>query len=234
MNPTTPLHQCGDTPASKIPGAVQLGFLQVRPHVGANDPLRSFVVVYSRHGMSRTPSLAIAGVVTATFLTGCSPSSQASNAGCPASPMVNFAHTAPDYGFGAGPAYLSGQTSWYSGGQAAILMVDSTYSGPMLVRASRFGGGGASQIALVGETLPPSAFAAEAAKERQHSVTLVSAVDATGGGLQLQAAPSSSFWRAWLGRLSTDGPGCFALQVRGTGFTEVIVFAVQAGAAPPG
>jgi hypothetical protein len=191
-------------------------------------------VVYSRHGMSRIPRPSIAGMVTATFVAGCSPSSLASNASCPASPMVNFAHTAPDYGFGAGPAYLSGQTSWYSGGQAAILMVDSTYSGPLLVRASQFGGDGTSQITLVEETLSPSAFAAEAAKERQHSVTLVSAVHTTDGGLQLQAAPSSPLWRAWLGRLSTDGPGCFALQVGGTGFTEVIVFAIQAGAAPPG
>jgi hypothetical protein len=146
--------------------------------------------------------------------------------------MVNFANTAPDYGFGAGPVYLSGQSGWYSGGQAAILMVDSTYSGPLLLRASQFGGDGRSQITLVEDTLPPSVFAADAAKERQHSVTLVSAVHTTDGGLQ--AAPSSPLWRAWLGRLSTDGPGCFALQVDGTGLTEVIVFAVQAGAAPPG
>jgi hypothetical protein len=191
-------------------------------------------VVYSRHGMSRIPRLAIAGMVTATFVAGCSPSSLAPNASCPASPMVNFANTAPDYRFGAGPVYLSGQSGWYSGGQAAILMVDSTYSGPLLVRASRFGGDGRSQITLVEDTLPPSVFAADAAKERQHPVTLVSAVHTTDGGLQLQAAPSSPLWRAWLGRLSTDGPGCFALQVDGTGLTEVIVFAVQAGAASPG
>jgi hypothetical protein len=191
-------------------------------------------VVSSRHGMCRIPSLAIAGMVTATFVTGCSPSSLASNAGCHVSPMVHFANTAPDYGFGAGPAYLSGQTGWYSGGQAGILMVDSTYSGPLLVRASQFGGDGTSQITLIAETLPPSASAADAAKERQHSVTLVSAVHTTDGSLQLQAAPSSPLWRAWLGRLSTAGPGCFALKVDGTGFNEVIVFAVRAGAAPPG
>jgi hypothetical protein len=183
-------------------------------------------VVYSRHGMCRIPRLAIAGMVTATFVAGCSPG-LASNASCTAS-------RATDHGFGAGPAYLSGQTSWYSGGQAAILMVDSTYSGPLVVRASQFGGDGTSHITLVEETLTPPAFAAEAAKERQHSVILVSAVHTTDGGLQLQAAPSSPLWRAWLGRLSTDRPGCFALHVDGTAFTEVIVFAVQAGAAPPG
>jgi hypothetical protein len=196
------------------------------------------VGVYIRRGMRRIPRLAIAGMVTALLVGGCSSSStgqSAVTANCPTSSTVRLGPTtAPNYGFGAGPAYLSGQSSWYAGGQAAVLMVDPTYSGPLLVRASQVGGDGTSHITLAEETLPPSALAGLAFKERQHSVMLVSAVHSTGGGLQLEAAPSSPLWRAWFGRLSTDGPGCFALQVDGTGFTEVIVFAVQAGPAPPG
>ena len=195
-------------------------------------PMR-LIVVYVRDGVCRLTGLAIAGMVAATFAAGCSSSSAgqlgglASNANCPAS-------TATDNGFGAGPVFLSGQSSWYSGGQAAVLMVDSKYSGPLMVRALQFGGDGKSQIRLVAETLDPTALAGLVVKERQHGVTVISAVQTTAGGLELQAAPSSQLWRAWFGRLSTDGPGCFALKVDGTAFTEVIVFAVQAGPAPPG
>jgi hypothetical protein len=188
------------------------------------------VAVYVRHRMRRLTGLAVAGMVTATFVAGCSPSSAgqsgglASKANCPGS-------TETDQGFGAGPAYLSGQSSWYAGGQAAILRVDSKYSGPLQVRAFQFGGDGTSQITLA--NVDPITLANAAAKEGSHGVMVVAAVPTT-DGLELQAVPSSSHWRAWFGQLSTGGPGCFELRVDGTGFTEVIVFAVQAGPAPPG
>jgi hypothetical protein len=176
--------------------------------------------------MGRIARLAIAGMVVASVVGGCAPSSTGP-ASCPTSPMGK-------YGLGTGPAYLSGQTSWYSGGQTAVLMVDSTYSGQLLVQASQFGGAGTSQITLSDENLDPTALAGLAAKERQHSVVVVPAIHAPLGGLQLQAAPSSPLGRAWFGRLSTNVPGCFALRVNGKAFTEVIVFAVHAGPAPPG
>lgn len=178
------------------------------------------------------PRWAVA-VVLGIVVGGCSSSSTgqagvngdaALTASCPGS-------TETDKGFGAGPAYLSGQSSWYAGGQAAILRVDSKYSGPLLVRASQFGGDGTSLITLAG--VDPTTLANAAAKEGSHGVMVVSAVPTT-DGLQLQAVPSSSHWRAWFGQLSSGGPGCFELRVDGTGFTEVIVFAVQAGPAPPG
>jgi hypothetical protein len=113
-------------------------------------------------------------------------------------------------------------------------MVDPKYSGPLVVRASELGGDGTSQITLAAENLDPTALAGLVVKERQHGAIVVSAVQTTEGGLELQAAPSSPLWRAWFGRLSTNGPGCFALHVDGTAFIEVIVFAVHAGPAPPG
>jgi hypothetical protein len=54
--------------------------------------------------------------------------------------MADLGSLAPNYGAGVGPAYLSGQDGWYSGGQVAILMVDSRYSGPLLVLAFELGG----------------------------------------------------------------------------------------------
>ena len=154
-----------------------------------------------------------------------------STASCPASPMVNMGNTVPNYGFGAGPVYLSGQSGWYSGGQAAFLMVDSTYAGPLLVRAAQLGGAGTSQITLA--DVPPTDLANVAAKESQHSVALVSAVHPPEGGLELQADFGSPSWRAWFGLLSTSGPGCFALQLDGAAFSEVIVVTVHGGPPPP-
>jgi hypothetical protein len=188
------------------------------------------IAVCVRQGMRRLTGLAVAGMITATFVAGCTSSSSgqpggmASNPNCPGS-------TETDKGFGAGPAYLTGQSSWYAGGQTAVLRVDSKYSGPLQVRASQAGGDGTSQITLV--NVDPTIFANVAAKEGSHGVMVVSAVPTT-DGLELQAVPSSSHWRAWFGQLSTGGAGCFELRVDGTGFTEVIVFAVHAGPAPPG
>jgi hypothetical protein len=155
-----------------------------------------------------------------------------STTSCPASPMVNSGSTAPNYGFGAGPVYLSGQSGWYSDGQTAVLMVDSTYAGPLLVRTAQLGGSGTSQITLA--DLPPADLGNIAAKESQHSVAVVSAVHTPEGWLELQADLGSSSWRAWFGRLSTSGPGCFALQLDGAAFSEVIVVYVHGGPPPPG
>ena len=160
------------------------------------------------------------------------PPALASNETCTASSSGDLGAVAPNYGAGVGPAYLSGQTSWYSGGQAAFLMVDSQYSGPLLVRTFELGGDGKSTVALAGS--PPTDNANGADKERQHGVNVVPAVHTAGGGLYLGPVAPTSFWRAWLGRLSTDRPGCFGLQVDGDVFTEFIVFEVNPGNPPPG
>ena len=187
-------------------------------------------MVHIRHEVRQITGLAIAGTLAALLIGGCSSSSNGqsgSTTSCPASPDKGS-------GFGAGPAYLAGQSSWYAGGQAALLMVDPKYSGTLVVRAAQLGGDGKSQITLAAENLDPAAVAGLVVKERQHGTTVVSAVQTTEGSLELQAVPSSPLWRAWFGRLSTNGPGCFAIHVDGTAFAEVIVVAVHAGPAPPG
>jgi hypothetical protein len=127
---------------------------------------------------------------------------------------------------------MSGQDSWYSGGQATVLMVDSKYSGPLLVRTFQLGGEGKSTVTLADS--PSSDNANFAYKERQHGVAVVPALHTTGGGLYLGAVAATSFWRAWDGRLATDSPGCFGFQVDGDVFTEFIVFEVNPGNPPPG
>ena len=158
----------------------------------------------------------------------------ATGASCPVSPMVNLLGVGPDYGFGDWPAFLSGQTSWYADGQRAMLIVGSSYSGPLLVRGFQLDSNGRSNVTLAEEDLPPASAGDFAAKEKQHSVELVSGIHTTEGGLELQSSPPSSLWRAWSGRLSTGGPGCFALQVDGDTFTRIIVISVAAGPPPPG
>ena len=160
------------------------------------------------------------------------PHTLAANETCSASSQADLGAVAPNYGAGVGPAYMSGQDSWYSAGQVAILMVDSQYSGPLLVRAFQLGGDGKSTVTLADLPAPDNANVAD--KERQHGVAMVSALHTTGGGLYLGAVAPTSFWREWNGVLSTDSPGCFGLQVDGDVFTEFILFVVNPGASPGG
>src|SRR4029077_2322630 len=62
------------------------------------------------------------------------PPGPAANKTCWASSSAGLQTLAPNYGAGDGHVYMSGKDSWYSGGQAVPLMVDSRYSGPLLVR----------------------------------------------------------------------------------------------------
>ena len=154
----------------------------------------------------------------------------APNAPCLGTSSKDLGTLAPNYGFGLGPAYLSGQNAWYSHGQVAIVLVDAQYPGPLLVRAVQVGGGPSTiTLAAFDVALPLIAD-----KERQHGVNVVTPVPISRAGLFLEAVPTSSFWRASFGTLSTTGPGCFGLQMDGDTFTELIVFPVEAGTPPPG
>jgi hypothetical protein len=160
------------------------------------------------------------------------PPTLAPNETCSASSTADLGAAAPNYGAGVGPVYMSGQDSWYSGGQAAVLMVDSEYSGPLLVRSFQLGGDGKSTVTLTDLPSPANANATD--KERQHGVAVVPAIHTTGGGLYLVAVAPTSFWSAWIGSLATDRAGCFGFQVDGDVFTEFIVFEVNPGNPPPG
>ena len=146
---------------------------------------------------------------------------------CTASSIVDLGSLTPNYGAGVGPAYMSGQDSWYSGGQVIVLMVDSRYSGPLLVRSFQVGGDGKSTVTLA--DLPSSDVI-----KQEPRVAVVPALHTTGGGLYLGAVAPTSFWREWSGLLSTDSPGCFGLQVDGDLFTEFILFVVNPGVSPGG
>ena len=146
---------------------------------------------------------------------------------CTASSITDLGSLAPNFGAGVGPVYLSGQDSWYSASQVAVLMVDSRYSGPLLVRPFQLGGDGKSTVTLA--ELPPTDVI-----KQEPRVAVVPALHTTGGGLYFGAVAPTSFWRSWNGLLSTDSPGCFGLQVDGDVFTEFILFVVNPGTSPGG
>ncbi|HYL07349.1 MAG TPA: hypothetical protein VEU76_02295 [Candidatus Udaeobacter sp.] len=159
------------------------------------------------------------------------PPAPAATGNCASSSGSLAGAVSPNYGAGVGPAYMSGQDTWYAGGQALLLMVDARYSGPLLVRPYHISGDGTT-VTFV--DLSGVALANATQKEEQHGVSLVPAAHTSTGGLYLAAVTPTSFWRAWIGQLSTDGPGWFGFQVDGDQFTEFIVFQVNAGSAPPG
>jgi hypothetical protein len=137
------------------------------------------------------------------------------NEACPVSPQVRIAPVTdggkwPNYGFGDGPVYLSGQISWYSAGsQALLLLTDPRYSGPVLVRGGRLDGEGSLGLTGPGTTLAQGAI-----------------------GIPETSRPP--LWGTWLGTVTPAKPGCYGLQLDGDGFTEIVVFSVIQGPPPGG
>ena len=126
------------------------------------------------------------------------PPTLAPNETCSASSTADLGAVAPNYGAGVGPAYLSGQDSWYSGEQLPILMVDSQYSGPLLVRAFQLGGNGKSTVTLavtLADFPSPDPSTGLPVIKQEPRVAVVPALHTTGGGLYLGAVAPTSFWR---------------------------------------
>jgi hypothetical protein len=135
---------------------------------------------------------------------------------CPVSSKVDLAVKAsyskwPNYGFGDGPAYVSGQFTWYTAGaQGAVILVDPKYKGPVLVRTKRLDGAGSLNFSGEGAT------------------TLS---DAATGLAQTSSPP---YWGTWAGTVVADTPGCYGIQFDGTNFSATAVILVAQGPPPRG
>lgn len=139
---------------------------------------------------------------------------------CPVSPQVDLvvADTVgegqkkggPNYGFGQGPVYVSGQTTWYAGAQGVVFLTDPRYTGPVLVRSMRLDGTGSLNLSGQGAT------------------TLA------GGAIGLAQTSSPPYWGMWQGGLTPSAPGCYGIQFDGTNFTSRAVIAVLPGPVPAG
>jgi|SRR5579859_8240852 len=136
----------------------------------------------------------------------CSPS--------PPGTLVGLPAKWPAYGFGKGPVYLSGQTDWYSG-QQATLLVSPRYKGIVLLRGRQLDGD---------QGLP---FAAAGQDRGRIELPLSSSTSELPGS-------SGSGWRIWTSTIVATGPACFGLQFDGATFTETLIFQLKKGAVPPG
>ena len=138
-------------------------------------------------------------------------------AACPVSPQQQLdvhaqnGKNGPDYGFGQGPAYISGQLNWYSAGsQGIVVLVDPAYKSPVLVRIRRIDGGtGTVTVTEMGQDLG----------------------DGNVGIPQLAPAP---YWGIAFGGVTFSAPGCYGIQLDGAGFSDSAVISVVKGPPPPG
>jgi hypothetical protein len=140
-----------------------------------------------------------------------------SGARCPVSPQVDLTvktngpkKGGPNYGFGQGPVYISGQTSWYAGSQVMLFLTDPKYTGPVLVRSIRLDGSGSLNISS------------------QDATTLA------GGAVGLAQTSFPPYWGMWSGLVTPSAPGCYGIQFDGTSFSSSAVIAVSPGPVPPG
>lgn len=142
----------------------------------------------------------------------------AAGADCPVAPAQTLS---PELGSGQGkgPVYAVGAypslrfvyppqqgQSWYGsswGGQKVLFAARPDYQGPVLIRGGELGGG---ELLGFGGGLTPAA-----------ELRLPASGGSTGG------------WRSWPSYTRLRAGGCYAWQVDGLGFSEVIVFRAEIG-----
>ncbi len=138
----------------------------------------------------------------------------AAGASCPVTPRKDIAPRAFAAGGGRGPVYAIGygDVTLSAGAVTPSLLktlwvAHTSYAGPVLIRGRQLDGPGtlAFQQGVPGTPEPE---------------------------LRLNASRASSAnageWRQWPSLTVAPGPGCYAFQMDGEGFTDTIVFAVQA------
>lgn len=175
------------------------------------------------------------------------PPAPGANSACPTtsshndlSPVINGGKgKGPDFGFGPGPAYLSGTNALYPGAfDNEVWLIEPTYRGPVLVRGRQINGGAAISFAEP-ITFPVGGFSSAGSPPPGTPAATVT-IDGSPVPfyleLDLPAATevdAPGYWRMFFARTHIDAPGCYAVQVDGLTFSSVIVFQVPDAARPP-
>ena len=115
------------------------------------------------------------------------------------------------YGFGDWPAFLTGQTEWFSAGSQGVeVLINPEYTGPIIIRSKRLDGSGSlgmrsesSSVLLAGDTI----------------------------GVPVTSSPPN--WGEWAGVIVPTTPGCYGIQIDGNSWSSVAVIEVQKGPPPP-
>jgi hypothetical protein len=155
-------------------------------------------------------------------------------------PVVTVGKGGPGFGFGPGPAYLSGVITLYPGAfDNEVWMIDASYRGPVLVRGRQANG---DQVVSFQEpiTFAGAGFSSAGAPPPGPAAVRVT-IEGTAvpfySELDLPAAdptyPKAS-WRLFFARTHIEAPGCYAFQLDGLTFSTVIVFRVPDAARPGG
>jgi hypothetical protein len=169
-----------------------------------------------------------------------------SNQACPITPSHDLAPVVngekskgPGFGFGPGPAYLSGIVQIYPGGfDNEIWLIEPTYDGPVLVRGQRINGNGLVEFEepitfRTGDGLSSGGSPPPGPPVR--SVTIGGSSTPFYQELDLPAktaTDAAGFWRMFFARTHIETPGCYAFQLDGVRFSQVIVFQVPDAARP--
>lgn len=145
----------------------------------------------------------------------------------------------PDFGFGPGPAYLSGAIELYPGGfDNEVWLIEPTYRGPVLVRGRQMNGNHTISFAEP-ITFPLGGFSSAGSPPPGSAVATVTIGGSTVSFYEeldlpaATAADAQGYWRMFFARTHIDAPGCYAIQLDGAAFTFVIVFQVPDAARPP-
>jgi hypothetical protein len=138
----------------------------------------------------------------------------------------------PNYGYGDGPVYLSGQSDFYPGGfDLAIWLVKPPYSGPLLIRGQQVNGpvraAFSRQMDEYGKPIGPTP-GQSVSTQSDYGMSLP-----LYGELDLPAGAQPPYWGAYFADTHFDTAGCYFIQVDGTTFSEVILLEVPDAARPP-
>jgi hypothetical protein len=146
----------------------------------------------------------------------------------------------PNFGYGPGPAYLSGTTSLYPGAfDNEVWLVEPAYKGPVLVRGGQVNGAGVVSFQQP-ITFPDGGFSSAGSPPPGLPVATVNiqgSETAFYNELDLPAAlpaDPDGYWRMFFARTHIETPGCYAIQIDGLTFSVVIVFSVPDAARPGG
>jgi hypothetical protein len=156
-------------------------------------------------------------------------------------PLINGGKgKGPNFGFGPGPAYLSGIDQLYPGAfDNEVWLIDPGYRGPVLIRGGQLNG---TQVVSF---QPPTDYPGEGFSSAGSpppgkplaTVNIQGSATPFYQELDLPAASSTDvqgYWRMFFARTHIELPGCYAFQLDGLDYSVTIVFLVPDAARPGG
>src|SRR2546422_1508958 len=169
------------------------------------------------------------------------------NHACPITPFHDLAPVVnggkgkgPSFGFGPGPAYLSGIVQIYPDGfDNEVWLIEPAYEGAVRVRGHQINGNGLVEFqepitfragdGFSSAGSPPPGPPVRTVTIDGVPVTFYEELDLPA----MSPTDAKGFWRQFFARTHIESPGCYAFQLDGVDFSLVTVFQVPDAARPP-